>query len=234
MGRKLRHELKYYIHPHEYLQLRQRVSTMLKLDGNSEDKDGYSIRSLYFDGPHEHSLYDKINGIFSRQKYRIRIYNGSDKVIKLERKSKYGDYICKEAASLSREQYERLLVGDGSVLKDATVPLLKDFYFAVEQRGFRPAVIVDYTREAYVYEHGDVRVTFDKRLAAGINTHDMFDPRLALVEVLDSGRTIMEIKFNEYLPEAVRLLMQPQKHARSAISKYVICREIGMRHFTYK
>ncbi|MFD0715446.1 polyphosphate polymerase domain-containing protein [Paenibacillus sp. GCM10027626] len=233
LGRKLRHELKYYLHPNEYLALRQRVSAVLEMDGNSLGKDGYGIRSLYFDGPHNHALYDKVNGVFSREKYRIRVYNGSDKVIKLERKSKFGDYVSKESASLTREQYDRLLVADGSVLQDATIPLLRDFYLAITQRGFRPAVIVDYVREAYVYETSDVRITFDKKLSAGINTLDLFDPGLASVEVLEPGRTIMEIKFNSFLPEAIRLLAQPQAHNRSAISKYVLCREVGIKHFKY-
>lgn len=233
LGRKLRHELKYYIHPQEYINLRSRVSTMLSLDGNSDSPDGYGIRSLYFDGPHDHSLYDKTNGIFGREKYRIRIYNGSDQTIKLERKSKYGDYVCKEAARLSRKDYDLILVGDvdQSSLRDTDIPLMKDFYRAITGRGFRPAVIVDYTREAYIYEPGDVRITFDKKLSAGINTYDLFDKHLVMTEVLDTTRTIMEIKFNAFLPDTIRLLAQPEAHNRSAISKYVLCREVGMRHY---
>lgn len=231
LGKKLRHELKYYIHPYEYVTLRQRLSAMLQLDGNSDDKDGYGIRSLYFDGPHNHALYDKVNGIFGRQKFRIRIYNGSDRTIKLERKSKYGEYVCKEAVQLSREEYDRILIGDVSFLLEHNQPLLKDFYRAL-QGGYQPAVIVDYVREAYVYELGDVRITFDKMLSAGINTYDLFDPNLAMTEALDSStKTIMEIKYNDFLPEAIRLIVRPDAHNRSSISKYVICREVGYRHF---
>ncbi|MCZ8518244.1 MULTISPECIES: polyphosphate polymerase domain-containing protein [Paenibacillus] len=229
-GKHLRHEFKYYIHPHEYSALRTRLSGVLSLDGHSGSPDGYGIRSLYFDGPQDHSLYDKVNGVFGREKYRIRIYDGSDKTIKLERKSKYGDYVCKEAAGLERAQYDRILAGDASCLRDAEDALLQDFYQALG-RGFRPAAIVDYEREAYVYGPSDVRITFDKKLSAGINTYDMFDEGLVLLEGLDAARTIMEIKFNAFLPELVRVLVQPQAHQRSAISKYVICRETGMRHF---
>ncbi|WP_166242806.1 polyphosphate polymerase domain-containing protein [Paenibacillus turpanensis] len=230
LGRKLRHEQKYYIHPHEYITLRQQLSLLLRLDGNSQNREGYGIRSLYFDGPHDHALYDKTNGIFSREKYRIRIYNGSDRVIKLERKSKYGDYVSKEAASLTRETYDRLLQGDSGCLKEAGIPLLQDFYRAL-QRGYRPAAIVDYVREAYVYEPGDVRITFDKKLSAGVNTFDLFDPALVLIEALDQPRMILEIKFNEFLPDVIRKLALPTAANRSAISKYVICREVCIRHF---
>ncbi|MGM0881211.1 MAG: polyphosphate polymerase domain-containing protein [Bacillota bacterium] len=231
LGRKLRHELKYYLHPQEYLALRQRVAALLPLDSHATGDDGYGIRSLYFDGPQDSALFDKTNGIFRRHKYRIRIYNGSDRMIKLERKNKFGEFVNKESASLGRDDYNQILQGDASFLRSSAIPMVQDFYRALVHEGYRPTVIVDYTREAYVYEHGDVRITFDKRLAAGINTYDLFDSHLIMTETLDPTRTILEVKFNEYLPEMIRLLASPHTSNRSAISKYVICREMAKQHF---
>ncbi|MBD2867540.1 polyphosphate polymerase domain-containing protein [Paenibacillus arenilitoris] len=231
LGRKLRHELKYYLHPQEYLTLRQRVSALLPLDSNATGEEGYGIRSLYFDNPRDSALYDKMDGIFRRHKYRIRVYNGSDRIIKLERKNKFGAYVNKESANLAREDYDRILKGDASGLQSSAIPLVQDFYRSLVHEHYRPAAIVDYIREAYVYEHGDVRITFDKRLAAGINTYDLFDPGLILTEALDPTRTILEVKYNEYLPEMIRMLASPHASNRSAISKYVICRETVMQHF---
>ncbi|MGO4538619.1 polyphosphate polymerase domain-containing protein [Paenibacillus sp. 2TAB19] len=230
-GKKLRNEFKHYLHTYEYLSLRNKVSTMLEMDPNSIGGDGYGIRSLYFDGPHDHSLYDKNNGVFGRDKYRIRIYNGSGEKITLERKSKFGDFVCKEAAPLSRREYDEILAGDYECLRDKEHPLLKDFYLALAHRAFRPIVIVDYVREAYIYEPGNVRITFDKRLAAGVNTVDLFDPELVLQEALLAPQTILEVKFDSFLPSNIRSLLQPDKIVRSAISKYVICREVTIKHF---
>jgi hypothetical protein len=231
LGRKLRHELKFYIHPREYVMLRNRVSALLPIDGNSGDREGYGIRSLYYDGPQDHALYDKSNGIFSREKYRIRIYNGSDRVIKLERKSKFGDYVCKESASMNRVQYNRLLAGDLEQFQRSGVALMKEFAHAVTSRGFRPVTIVDYTREAYTYDAGEVRITFDKKLSGSVNSIDLFDPAMALTEALEPTRTILEIKYNEFLPDMIRVLAQPSDAIRSTISKYVLCRELGMKHY---
>jgi hypothetical protein len=230
-GRKLRNEMKYYLYTHDYISLRTKVSTMLKMDKNSLSVDGYGIRSLYFDGVHDHSLYDKNNGIFKREKYRIRIYNGSDAKITVERKSKFGEFVCKEAASISREEYDSIIQGNYELLSAKEHPLLKEFYSTLAHRAFRPIVIVDYFREAYVYEPGNVRITFDKRLTAGVNSIDLFDPNLVQVETLLPAQTIMEVKFDDFLPDNIRKMVQPERHARSAISKYVICREIGMKHF---
>ncbi|MFJ8065527.1 polyphosphate polymerase domain-containing protein [Psychrobacillus sp. NPDC096426] len=229
--KRFRHEMKYYVNVFDYLALRQKVSTLLTLDTNSINEDGYGIRSLYFDGIHNHSLYDKNNGVFNREKYRIRIYNGTDKKISLERKSKYGDFICKEAAPITRAEYHAILNGDTDVLSEKDSPLLRDFFLGLKYRAFRPTVIVDYVREAYIYEPGNVRITFDKRLAAGVNTVDLFDPNLILEEPLLPEQTILEIKFDEFLPDNIRQLVQPEKFVRSAISKYVICREVNIKHF---
>ena len=230
-GKKLRNELKYYISIQDYLILRSKVSAILELDPHSITSDGYGIRSLYFDGMQDHSLYDKNNGIFNREKYRIRIYNGSDHVINLERKSKYGSYIHKESSPLSRVEYDCILRGDYEVLGDATDPLRRDFYHILANRNFQPVTITDYTREAYVYHAGNVRITFDKRLAAGVNGVDMFQKDLILQEVIQPEQTIMEVKFDDFLPDHIRLLLQPEKFVRSAISKYVICRERSIFHF---
>ncbi len=206
------------------------MASLLSLDAHSAGPNGYLIRSLYFDGVHDQALEDKASGIFGREKYRIRTYNGSDDTIKLERKHKYGDYIHKESVSLTREEYERILKGDVSFLKNGSMPLQRDFHLAVAHRGFRPSVIVEYWREAYVDE-GDVRITFDKRLSAVVNGRDLFEPGAMPVEVFDDARTILEIKYGSYFPENVRVLAQPESFQRSAISKYLLCREMAFRHF---
>jgi hypothetical protein len=231
MGRKLRHELKYFLHLHTYADLRRRVAVLFPRDPHSVGADGYSIRSLYFEGPHDQALFDKRNGIFSREKFRIRIYNGCDRFIRLERKSRYGEWVSKESAPLTREEYDRLLAGDGSFLQTGP-KLRRDFYDAIARRGYKPSVIVDYVREAYFCEPGGARITFDKRLSAAINSTDLFDPGMVTVEALDHSLTIMEIKYDAYLPEFVRLLVQSDAQ-RSAISKYAICRELFLRHHSF-
>lgn len=227
-GKQLRTEQKYYLHMHDYLTLRMKVSQLLTLDPYSIDIDGYNIRSLYFDDPRRTALETKNDGIFKRQKFRIRIYNGSDDHIALERKNKVGDFVAKESVSLTRAQYEQILQGDYNSLYESSDPLARDFYAAMTSYGYLPVVIVDYWREAYIYPHGNVRITFDKRLAVASNQHDLFHPQLSFSEIAMPGLTIMEVKFDEVLPNVVRQLVTPANHQRSSISKYVLCKEKHM------
>jgi len=226
-----RTEHKYYLHIHDYQSLRHQASTMLLMDPNSVSLDGYCIRSLYFDGMHDHALHDKNNGVFGREKYRIRIYNGKDDVIAVERKSKRGDFVNKESFRINREEYELIRSGSYDFLQKKNSPLMRDFYIALSHRAFRPTAIVEYWREAYVYEYGNVRITFDKKLSAGVNSYDLFDSNLVLEEAIAVPQTIMEVKFDAFLPDVIRNIIQPQSHHRSSISKYVICREVNVKHF---
>jgi hypothetical protein len=224
-GNMLRHELKYYIHPHEYVGLRSRLRALLPLDRHSVSDEGYHIRSLYFDDVRESALYDKLNGYFQRKKYRIRIYNVSDRIIRLERKSKWNEYVLKESAALTRGQVYRLLEGDIDWLADEGQRLLTDFYRDLKEGAMKPSVIVDYIREAYVDEPTNTRITFDKQLAAGLHSFDLFDPNLATWEAIQGPRMIMEVKFHRFLPGTIRSLAQVSAHQRSTISKYVLCKE---------
>ena len=104
----LRHELKYFITPAELTVLRNTLAPLMQLDQGHE----YLIRSLYFDTINDDALEEKIAGVGNRKKYRIRIYNFSDRVIKLECKSKYGDLISKQSVSIPRELADQLIAGD--------------------------------------------------------------------------------------------------------------------------
>ena len=64
-----------------------------------------------------------------------------------------------------------------------------------------------------------------------MNTYNVFDENLVLEEAIIEPVTIMEVKYDAYLPDFIRKVVQPEGHVRSSISKYVICREINNKHF---
>jgi hypothetical protein len=81
----------------------------LHRDPNGDQNNEYHIRSLYFDGVFDNALYDKINGVPAREKYRIRIYNMRDTRILLECKSKIGNLISKRQVEIPRDLCEQLM-----------------------------------------------------------------------------------------------------------------------------
>ncbi len=98
-----RHEYKYFIDFGEYAHLSRTLDYVLYRDKNGDEFNEYHIRSLYFDDEYNTAFADKLRGVQDRDKYRIRIYNFSDKLIRLERKSKYGDGIAKQSIAITRK-----------------------------------------------------------------------------------------------------------------------------------
>lgn len=160
-----------------------------------------------------------------RKKYRIRIYNYSDRSIKLERKKKHGSYIFKESAPLTREEVEKILAGDYEFLLKSQYPLCREFYVECVSNMMRPRTIVDYDREPWIMDEGTVRVTFDRDVRAAIGSFDIFDPTLPTLPVLEPGKLVMEVKFTEMLPQIVRDILPPHVAEFTAVSKYVLCYE---------
>ena len=78
-----RHELKYLISSAEVTMLRTRLSGLISLDAHAKNGH-YTIRSLYFDDYDDRCLLENENGTDPREKFRIRIYNGSAERISLE------------------------------------------------------------------------------------------------------------------------------------------------------
>ena len=221
---RYRNEWNYRITPGEQALLRCRLRPLLTPDPHAQN-GVYTIRSLYFDDFWDSAYREKEDGICHRKKYRIRVYNFSDRTIRLERKKKAGSYICKEDAPLTRAQVEDILAGRYGFLLQSPHSLCREFYIECVCHGMRPRTIVDYEREPWVYEPGQVRLTFDSSVRAAVGGWDLFDPGLPALNVLDPGTLVLEVKFTGLLPGLVRQLLPPKAAEFTALSKYVLCRE---------
>lgn len=220
-----RHELKFFINYHQYFIIRQRLKELMQQDKHVGPTGEYHIRSLYFDDINNKALHEKLGGVRDRVKYRIRIYNGQDNIIHFEKKIKFKDYIAKVKEPLTRDMYDKLMAGGHDVLKEPDKPLLNEIHAEMKHNLLRPKVIVDYIREPYVCDNGNVRITFDKELRTGLHAVDIFDKRLEPVRAIDNGLIILEVKYDAYIPAYIRIALQLEGLNRQSASKYVICRK---------
>ena len=234
MAVPLRHELKFFISPIQYQVLSRTLKATLNPDPNGDENNQYHIRSLYFDTAYDSALYDKINGTANRDKYRIRIYNFSDQMIRLECKSKFRDLISKRSVRITRDLAEQLISADPTGLESTASGLVSDTFREMRTNLLHPVVIVDYLREAYLHPAEEVRITFDMQLRSGLNSVDMFNPYLPTVPPFDHDEIILEVKYNQVLsPYIANLLTYALRDGacRSAISKYVYCRRFEFKDF---
>ncbi len=225
-SKKFRHELKYIISTQEYHELKNKLKFAIQLDENSKGNEGYSIRSLYFDDVYNSAYLEKKAGIEERKKYRIRIYNGGDGIINFEKKSKRGQYIHKTSEKISKKNFYQILDQQYDFLRSSESKLLREISLEATCHLLRPVIIVDYEREAYIYELGNVRITFDKNLRAGLNSFDVFNENMVTQFVFSKSVMIMEIKYDAFMPAFISDLIQSSNHYFTAASKYVMCRRL--------
>lgn len=220
-----RHELKYIISEADAELLAIRLRNALKPDPHAK-QGGYFIRSLYFDDPFDSAVVEKVNGVEYRDKWRVRIYNLSDKTIKLERKHKNGQFIKKDSLTLNRRECDALCAGACGFLLHRDEPFAKEAYGDFVTKHLRPKVIVDYDREPFVFPLEDVRITLDRNIRTGMYSTALFNPNTITYPATEfMGQCVLEVKFNAGLAPYVMELLQLNAAQRSAASKYLYCRQ---------
>lgn len=225
MEPKYRHELKYEISYHEYINLKLRLEPIMKRDIHADGSGIYTIRSLYFDNFNDKALKEKLDGIKNRDKFRLRCYNNDFSFILLEKKSKRNSLCLKKSTNLTREQCEKILDGDIGFMADSENELFADFFAAMSGQLMRPKTVVVYKREPYIFEAGNVRITFDSDIRTGLYSTNFLDGDLPLIPVMGSEKMILEIKYDEFLPDVIRHAIQSGVPRVQAFSKYAAARQ---------
>ena len=224
-NQKYRHELKYEVTSAQLQLLKNRINHLIPPDKHAGPTGAYTIRSLYFDDQYDRCLRENEDGTDPREKFRVRIYNHSSDRITLECKRKERGKTHKTSCPLTLEQTKQLMAGQ--ILPDIgqQPPLLRKLTLQMMTRQLRPKVIVEYERIPYVYKNGNVRITLDTNIASSSQVERFLDPHISGRPVLPVGQQLLEVKYDEYLPDFIyRSLMLPNLQ-QTAFSKYYICRK---------
>ena len=186
----------------------------------------YQIRSLYFDTPNDKALYEKIDGVNEREKFRIRYYNGDTSFIVLEKKSKINGLCAKQSVRITKEEAQRIADGDVGWMLERKDPLMTEFYSKTKSQLLRPKTIVDYTRDPFYFGPGNVRVTIDYNIRTGDFRTDFLNPETLTMPAGESP-IILEVKWDEFLPDIIRDAVSIPNRRVTAFSKYEQCRIYG-------
>ena len=223
---RYRHEWKHELNTMDYLTIRRRLQAVMKRDPHAVE-GRYHVRSLYFDDPDDKALREKVDGVNMREKFRIRYYNGDTSVIRLEKKSKRNGLGAKFSAPLTKDEAQKIVDGDIDWMMDISRPLVQELYCKMRYQCLKPKTIVDYTREPYVYGPGNVRVTFDFNIRTGLTCTDFLNPDCVTIPAGDTPQYLLEVKWDDYLPDIIRDAVQLPGRRAEAFSKYAQCRIYG-------
>lgn len=222
MNLKFRHECKHEINRADQIALRQRLRQIARPDEHAPG-ELYKVCGLYFDTPGDKALREKEDGISPREKFRLRYYNDDLTVIRLEKKSKIGGLGNKQGALLTQGEVQGILDGDWEWMLHSDQALLRELYLKMKAQGLRPKSIVEYQREAFVYPPGNVRVTLDSDIRTGMGCRN-FLQRDRLTFPARDAPAILEVKWDEFLPDVIRDAVQLRGRQTAAFSKYAACR----------
>lgn len=227
---KYRYELKYVCSDTQLAQLEQRVAILLDKDPYVNAKGYYTIRSLYFDDYYNSGFWDKENGTDHRKKFRIRIYDGNMDHMSLEIKYKQQDKTRKEKTGITREQYQYMTdetawMQSAQVLSGQGDPVLNQFLIQQTTKLMKPVIIVEYDRVPYIAAEGNVRITFDRNIRSSAAVEAFPDPGNSMRAIMSTGQHLLEVKFDELLPDYIYRALNLESMMKTSFSKYYLCRK---------
>ena len=217
-----RHEVKHIINAGDAAAIRTNLTAVAQLDRHAQERGYCLIRSLYFDDPMDTALHEKLDGVNERRKFRIRYYDGNLGLIKLECKIKRDGVGCKPFEFLTLEETQKIIRGDIDWMLTSGRPLLAALYVDMKTRRLAPKTVVEYKRTPFVYRPGNVRVTIDWAIRTG-RPKDFLDPD-GLTLPIEDDVMLLEVKWDKFLPGAIRKATAHRSRTPTAFSKYAACR----------
>lgn len=219
---KFRHEYKHRINAADIILLQTRLGAVMARDEHGGEDGTYIVKSLYFDNYMDKALREKFDGVNCREKFRIRYYGEDASFIRLEKKSKVNGLCNKVSAPLTAEECRRIIDGDIGFLLESENDLKRELYAKMHYQLLRPRCIVAYRRESFVYPAGNVRVTIDTDISGSYNVREFLNPDLQFLQLYHTS--VLEVKWDEYLPRIISNAVQLKSRKSSAFSKYAAVR----------
>lgn len=218
-----RHELKFLVSDRQLEVIRYRLKILMKQDAHQK-RGIYMVRSLYFDDLNDSYMQENEDGIDNRRKFRIRIYEGDTSLIHLEKKMKYRGMTRKIMKEISKEDCLIYMSGYAPGLKPESDELEKEIFVQIHADGLHPVSIVEYERTAFVEPRGNVRITFDRNISGNEKTEAFLERKLSAAPLLPQGKHVLEVKYDELLPEYISCALEMGTLQRSSYSKYYYSR----------
>ena len=222
-----RKEKKYLLDISAAKRLEAKLAAVLSPDAHN-GLFGYPIRSLYFDTLHDRDYVEKLFGCDPRRKVRLRTYDPRADFALLELKQKQGENQVKRSLQMNREEAQRLIDGDFSVLLERSEPFAAEMHALMSINGYSPKCIVEYDRTAFIAKENKIRVTFDRNIRATEASTRLFDDRLCLYPVFDPFNVVLEVKYNGFLLSYIKDAVGMADKSELAVSKYCLGRSVRM------
>jgi len=203
----------------------------MRLDPHVMNNYDYEVRSLYFDSNFHHSFLEKKDGIAIRRKLRIRYYpnftKNSNQFAFIEIKKKINENVAKSRVHVPLENALNILdrnhkeakvfYGKASAQDKNT---LKEIWFLYKKYNLKPVCVVSYKRQPFLSKvEKSFRLTFDTNVMVRNYNFDLhFGGGSKLI--VPRSICIMEVKFNNFIPNWAIKIIHKNDCVQYKISKY--------------
>lgn len=228
-----RFELKYLLSLKQAERFKTGLKSYLIPDEHGNSEGRYPLTSLYFDSADHRCYWEKIDGLYSRRKLRIRSYEPwqtltADTPVFVEIKQRIDRVTQKRRAQLPYQQALQFCCTGSLPFYDARdeATIHEVSAFITDYR-LQPVSIVRYDRQAYVGTNYDIglRVTFDTQISSQPYPLDMQNESAGLL-IVPADMTVMEIKVNERIPYWLTELVAFHNLKMIRMSKYCLGMEV--------
>lgn len=221
-----RREIKYLLDTKEYKKQKYYIEKVLTSDIHNQG-NGYIVRSLYFDTLEDKDFYEKEAGVELRKKIRLRVYDPESDFAMLEMKQKQGNYQYKRSLKVSRIDAQAIIQGNYACLLNYKESFAAEMYAYMTIYTYRPKVVVEYRRDAFIVKENNIRLTFDHHIVASESSFDIFDSKLQMNPIMDPANVILEVKYNGFLLSYIKDLIKDVSCVSTSVSKYYLSRNIS-------
>lgn len=225
-----RKEIKYLISLPDRLYLLDALNQLLIPDAYG-GYNGYTVRSVYFDSIVNEDYRDKQEHADEKKRIRLRVYDPDDQKAKFELKRKSFGRELKESLVISREDAQRLLQRDYSVLLHYDSDTVRYAYDLMTTRLYRPVSLVEYDRRAFTHPNFNTRVTMDNKLRCCDFCYDLFSHHLNFRAAMPADETILEIKYDRFLFRQIQQVLSQCDLTRNPPSKFGSSRSILKNYY---
>lgn len=226
-----RSELKYLIGLQDRMHLIKCLNALLVPDAYG-GYDGYSVRSVYFDGLDNQDYNEKMRKFDFVKRVRLRVYDIHSDTAKFEIKRKKSGNQIKDSIIVRKEDALEMLDGNFEVLKKYEGPTAELGYELCSTMGYRPVSMVEYKRRAYTHPFFNTRLTLDNELRYCNWDYDLYGEKTNYKQVLPLTDTILEVKYDRYLFPQLQDVLKQCNLKKCPVSKFGSSREL-LQQFYY-
>lgn len=221
-----RREIKYLLNTIDFKKKKNLLEKVLNSDSHNQE-NGYMVRSLYFDTLDDRDFLEKEAGVELRRKIRLRIYSPDADFAMLEMKQKQGEYQQKRSLKVTRDDGVLLTQGNYACLLKYQEPFAKEMYAYMSINLYKPKVVVEYYRDAFMVQENNIRITFDHHLVATEASYNIFDEHLQMTPIINPEMVVLEVKYNGFLLSYVKDLIEDISCVSTSMSKYYMARNVS-------